>query len=130
VRNKTPSNSLEEGRERYRNSELRRFSGVFLCRGEIRQLTFEARDAVEARELAERWNIGVKGETNIPEEISRFMPSLEIPEAYNVRRPHRCGPTTDLPLGYRRHFRCRRWQNKAGSGDAQVYEYRVVRRPS
>jgi hypothetical protein len=44
------------------DSPLKKFSGIYVAAGEIRRVVYEARDINEARQLAEKWSVGIEGE--------------------------------------------------------------------
>jgi hypothetical protein len=41
---------------------MTKYAGVFVTAGGVRQITFEAENAEEAKQLAQRWGVGVTGE--------------------------------------------------------------------
>lgn len=63
------------------DSTLKKFSGIYVAAGEIRRVVYEAKDINEARQLAEKWSVGIEGEaTAFPGESS-----APLPEAYDEK---------------------------------------------
>lgn len=62
-------------------SPLKKFSGIYVAAGEIRRVVYEAKDIIEARQLAEKWSVGIEGEAaSFPGESS-----APLPEAYDEK---------------------------------------------
>lgn len=60
---------------------LKKFSGIYIAAGEIRRIVYEAKDLAEARELAEKWGVGIEGEAVA---FPGGSPA-PLPEAYNEK---------------------------------------------
>ncbi|EIQ01131.1 hypothetical protein OpiT1DRAFT_05699 [Opitutaceae bacterium TAV1] len=59
---------------------MTRYTGVYVTKGTVRNVEFEAADAAEAQMLARLWNVGLVGEA-----APRQAPNTVPPEAFNVK---------------------------------------------
>lgn len=59
---------------------MTRYAGVYVTDGGVRQVTFEAASPDEAKQLAQKWGVGVTGEAR---ETPASGGASAIPEAYD-----------------------------------------------
>ncbi len=58
---------------------MKRFSGVYIVGGGVRRVILEAEHLEEARQVAQRWAVGIEGEAP-----DRPLPKPVEPEAFNL----------------------------------------------